>query len=231
MTLASSAAPLFPVAFTRDTAHGRLVGVRLPPDDRLDGVDGLPLHPEEIAIARSLPPARRTGFVGGRLAARTAAADAGLAMGPVRHDDRGAPLALGGVTVSISHKSTMAVALVVPASEWRVGVDLEILRHPRVDISPRVLTEEERAAISDLEGDMWTRALLLRFSVKEALYKAIDPFVRRYVAFHEVQVQPLDTGRVLVVLGPTLPDDLIVEASWHDVEAVVLTTARARVRR
>jgi enterobactin synthetase component D len=221
--------PHFPVAFARDTAHGRLVGVRLPAGDA-DDIDTLPLHPEELATARALSPIRRIGFVGGRLAARLAAADAGLVIGPLRRDDRGAPMAAGGVAVSISHKSSMAVALVAPAGEWTVGVDLEIPRAPRVDISSRVLTAEEQDAITGLEGDARVAAVLLRFSAKEAIYKAIDPFVRRYVAFDEVQVEPLDGGRMRVVPGPALSCDLIVEASWHDVEGVLLTTARARRR-
>ena len=33
--------------------------------------------------------------------------------------------------------------------------------------------------------------MLATFSVKESIYKALDPFVRRYVGFTEVELDPL----------------------------------------
>ena len=83
------------------------------------------------------------------------------------------------------------------------------------------------AAIAGLEGDERQRAILLRFSAKEAIYKALDPFVRRYVDFKEVALTPRSDGGADVTMhlregeGP-----FVVEAQWRRFDGIVLTTAR-----
>ena len=57
-------------------------------------------------------------------------------------------------------------------------------------IAEHVLVPEELEAIRDLPDDRKWIALLVRFSVKEAVYKALDPYVHRYVGFHEAIVRP-----------------------------------------
>jgi 4'-phosphopantetheinyl transferase EntD len=74
--------------------------------------------------------------------------------------------------------------------------------------------------------------VLLRFSVKEAIYKALDPFVRRYVAFREMSVSPRADGTAEV--RPHLPaaeGPFEIEATWRRTSGLVLTTARITVRR
>ena len=118
-------------------------------------------------------------------------------------DDRGAPTLPPGWVGSISHKRGLAVALAAPARAGeRIGVDVEVRRPPRLDLAPRILTEAERAAIADLEPHARGLAVALRFSLKEAIYKSIDPFLRRYVGFREVAVFPEDgVARVERELG------------------------------
>jgi 4'-phosphopantetheinyl transferase EntD len=187
------------------------------------------LLPAEQARAAELSPLRRRDWVAGRLALRSALARAGLACDePVLADDRGAPVLPAGVDGSVSHKRGLAVALAAARGDGRVGVDVELLAAPRLDIAPRVLTEDERRAIAGLDPIARGRAVTLRFSIKEAVYKAVDPFVRRYVGFREVAVWPADDGtaRVDVVPGADLP--LAIEASWVTVGDLVICTARAR---
>ena len=55
-------------------------------------------------------------------------------------------------------------------------------------------------------------------SIKEALYKALDPWVRRYVGFHEVSVRPFADGTMDIRLF--LEDDegqVVAEGSWFRV--------------
>jgi 4'-phosphopantetheinyl transferase EntD len=67
-----------------------------------------------------------------------------------------------------------------------VGVDVEVDRAARPGIAKFVLTPREREALpSSPEGD---RLVTLVFSIKESIYKALDPYVARYVGFHEVEV-------------------------------------------
>jgi 4'-phosphopantetheinyl transferase EntD len=67
----------------------------------------------------------------------------------------------------------------------------------------------------------------VRFSAKEAIYKALDPFVRRYVAFEEVQVSPRPGGDadVVATLRPA-EGPFVIAATWRVLEGLVLTTAR-----
>jgi 4'-phosphopantetheinyl transferase EntD len=65
---------------------------------------------------------------------------------------------------------------------------------------------------------------MLRFAVKEAVYKAVDPYVRRYVGFQEVEVVIGAGGEVEVASGL----GLVVEAGWRRWEGCVVAVARAR---
>lgn len=40
--------------------------------------------------------------------------------------------------------------------------------------------------------------MLLRFSLKESLYKSIHPLICQYVTFQEAEVQPLEDGTAVV---------------------------------
>ena len=83
---------------------------------------------------------------------------------------------------SASNKGEYSAALVRSEDGSRIGVDLEHARAPRMPIERRVLTPREAARITD------RRDITRCFAIKEAIYKAIDPFVRRYVGFLEVEL-------------------------------------------
>jgi 4'-phosphopantetheinyl transferase EntD len=186
------------------------------------------LHPDERAAGAALPIARRGEWAAGRLALRAALARAGAdadADLPIGIDDRGAPRVPDGFTGSISHKRGLAIAVAAPlAGEARVGIDLELDAPSRVAIDTRVLTPAERAAIAALDEDARGRAVMLRFAIKEAVYKAVDPFVRRYVGFQEVELELDEVGgaRVTSALGRDLDAGW---TRWHD---CVIAFARAR---
>ena len=179
------------------------------------------LHPEERAAGAALPIARRREWAAGRLALRAALERAGIAIdSPIGADDRGAPRVPSGAIGSISHKRGLAVAIAARDDHARLGLDLELDAPPKIDIERRVLTPAERAALTELDRG---RAVMLRFAIKEAIYKAIDPFVRRYVGFQEVELS-FDDDRVLV----TSALDLAIEARWSRWHDCVLAIARAR---
>jgi 4'-phosphopantetheinyl transferase EntD len=217
------------VAFDRELAHGRCVGLRIPGGAlEVDALAEASLVAEERAFAATLRGLRRRFWIGGRAALREALARAGIAVAaPVLSDDRGAPLLPEGVVASITHKERLAAALVARAASARIGVDLEADVRGKQDIASRVLTENELAELAHLEAEERAREVLLRFSAKEAIYKALDPFVRRYVGFQEVSVQPRADGSARVEArlregeGP-----YEVEVGWSRFDGVVLTTAR-----
>lgn len=130
----------------------------------------------ERARADSFAGARRRDFIAGRTAMHRLVADDVA----ILSDDRGAPKLPPGRCGSISHKASRAVAIVAPVVTGYVGIDLERAVAPRGDIGRRILTPREPA----VTGKWLTRV----FAIKEAIYKAIDPLVRRYVGFHEIEV-------------------------------------------
>ena len=61
-------------------------------------------------------------------------------------------------------------------------------------LARRILTASEQDDIASLDDIAHRDASLLYFALKEAVYKAIDPFVERYVRFTEVEIR-IDTDR------------------------------------
>jgi enterobactin synthetase component D len=211
------------IAFRLALAHGHCVGVAVP--SHVDEETLEPLHADERERARALPDGRRASWVAGRLALRTALADLGVEAPPLLATDRGAPLLPEQALGSISHKRTLAVALAAPHTPGlALGVDLEDDAPLRIDISRRVLTAGELAALAPAGRD---RAVLLHLSAKEAIYKALDPFVRRYVSFQEAELSFNDDGSARVTLAvPEGP--FVVDVRWQALPGHLLTSAAIR---
>jgi 4'-phosphopantetheinyl transferase EntD len=208
------------------------------------------LPPEEQALCASWAPKRQATFSAGRQALRLALAELGHRdVGVIGRDDRGAPVLPSGLPrslrVSITHKDSVAGALVVPdvADDVTIGVDLELddgrSRKDIDTLARHVLVPHEIAMLPDDDAAR-RRALFERFSWKEALYKALDPFLRRYIGFTEVHVDVDDAGNGRgdrVVFGGDFFDRDGVRAAdgallrVAALPAVVLTTARVRRRR
>jgi 4'-phosphopantetheinyl transferase EntD len=146
---------------------------------------------------------------------------------------RGAPILPPGAVGSVSHKRAIAVALAAREADPRatIGVDVEDLRPLRTDIAARVLTSDELGDIppSGLERDA---AVLLRFSAKEAIYKALDPWVHRFVAFQEASVSRAPDGALsgrLALEGGEGPFSVELHQAPVAAEAgLILVAARLR---
>lgn len=202
----------FTEAFVRSTPLGVLAGVRwtgivdVIPDD---------LHAEERAEAAALAGRRRTEWIGGRLAFWRAAAELGVPRGSLRTGTRGEPVLPAVIAGSISHKESLAVALVARGDAGSVGVDLEPMAPARPAIEDVALREDERAALrATPEEDRWER-LLVAFTLKEALYKALHPHLGRYVRYDEAAVVFGTSGvpeiRLHLDGGAAFGTDLLIE--------------------
>lgn len=212
----------------RTVAEGRLVLAPLPlgPGDWLAG------FPEEKAlVGEDAALARRQAFEGGRAALRRALAHFGIPPLPIVKDERGAPVMPSGFVGSISHKTELAVAIANPFDGFTLGIDVEVVKAPKGDIAPRILREEERAEVELLLPEERVRGLLVRFALKEAVYKAIDPFVRRYVDYRDCAVLygAASEARITLFLRPGEPA-LDCTARFFDEGQHVVAIARARVR-
>lgn len=218
----------FELAWHYASAHGIAAAVHLP-----DAPDPVPeavltrLHPGEAEHATTLRGFRQVSFVGGRLALRLATQQLGLQPPAVLPDARGCPTLPDELLGSITHKRTLAVAMVARNHGWTLGIDLEDYGPPRLGIAPRVLTPRELAMVESLDEDRRWNAVLLRFSLKEAVYKALDPWVRRYVGFHEAEVDPDTDGcaqvRLLLARGE---GPFRVEAQYRWLHGRLLSTVR-----
>jgi 4'-phosphopantetheinyl transferase EntD len=215
-------------AFVEALPYGVSAGVFLPesPDPVPAAQIGL-LEAPEGDYASNLRGFRQVSFVGGRQALHRACAQFGERVGAILVGPRGEPALPAGLTGSISHKRSLAVAIVARAEHGSVGLDLEDLGPPRQGIAERVLRPEELEFVRSLpESRQWT-ATVLRFSLKEAIYKAIHPFVQRFVSFEEACVVPDVDGTAEVILhldrgeGP-----FIVEATYFWLPGQVLSTVR-----
>jgi len=208
----------FSVAFVRPAAFGTLAGIHLPSGVEAVTVDVLQrLHPVERALAETMRGRRQIEFTGGRLAWRAL----GVSAEPLAIGSEGEPQCPAGKSVSLTHKQDLAVAMVGDATAGTLGLDLEGDARERMTIASRVLRPEELEALPLV--DAW-RAVLVRFALKEAAYKAIHPHLRRFVGFQEARVG-LNPVTVEIVTEPSVR----LEASWEALDAFkVLAMVRAR---
>ena len=181
----------FSTAFQRAVHFGLLVGVHLPDSKEPVPKPTLERLPEPArSHARSLGGYRQVDWVGGRLALANSLDGLGHNPGDLLPDEHGAPVLPPGVTGSVSHKRTLAVALTARTEHGTLGCDLEDLSPERDGIAERVLLPEELEVVRALPPERQWVGTLLRFSFKESIYKALHPFVHRYVGFDEAFVDP-----------------------------------------
>ena len=134
---------------------------------------------------------------------------------------------------------TALLAAGVMGEAGAVGVDIEsTTRLTSLDIARKILAPEERARFGsdDQLGAVLTpeRELLVCFSVKEALYKALHPLLRQTIRWHSVQVHPQEGGACTVCIGELLDAvsiPLVAEAAWCVRDGYFVSTAAASVAR
>jgi 4'-phosphopantetheinyl transferase EntD len=127
-------------------------------------------------------------FALGREAAYLALRQIGFQSGPAVSRGRGGqPLWPESVAGSISHCYPWSVAVVAKGSrDLVVGIDLESVDRLReIDIKNLICSDDELQWVE--EGDFRER-LLMVFSAKEAIYKALYPLYQSYIDFKQVEL-------------------------------------------
>ena len=187
-------------AFQIATEHGTIAGTHLPPTLAPIPEHALAaLRPEERAFAMTRLAYRRVQFVGGRLALGAVLRTLGHPSVAVLSNEHGAPTLPAGLTGSVSHKRDLAVAIVAPGDHG-LGIDIEDTHRPIRDIASHVLCADEQQAIAGLDESQRWLELIIRFSIKESVYKALHRFVLRAIDFREVAVWPDRQGGARVEL-------------------------------
>lgn len=194
----------FPTVDSLTISSSHLSLVKLPTEESKNDspeMDSILSSPE----LKGLHWRRAVSFVGGREALRRAVKEVSSAK-PHRwkKNDRGAPVLPDTVMGSIAHKGDFAVGAAMLRGQClreHIGVDIEYTSLKRDKeymnrFAHRILTGREVRSLGHLDGIGVDEEVLLRFSIKEALYKSIDPELRRHVPHKEVEVQPFPCGSV-----------------------------------
>jgi 4'-phosphopantetheinyl transferase EntD len=217
-------------AFQLALPHGIVVGIHLPasPEPPPEAVLQR-LHPRERAHAAELQGARKVQWIGGRLALQLALKRLRSRRLPFTALESGGVQAPQGLTASVSHKRDIAVGMVGQATAGNIGVDIETLEPSREHLAPRLLTEAELERWGALPEPRRWPSLLLSFSIKESIYKAIHPHVERYVGFHEAELELGPNGGAGVTMHLAQGEGPFeVQAHYHWLEHHLLTSARVR---
>lgn len=177
--------------------------------------DELPHLPAaERRLMRRMGPSRRREFSWGRVAARRALAEIGVVASALLPDTDRVPDWPRGIAGSISHSGCICGAAVArgPVS---LGLDIETGEMLNRDLWEEVLTQNELAQLSALPAENRPTAALMRFTAKEAVFKAHFPVHRRMFGFLDVEVAPLSKGHFTASLpGPNGPTRTTLSGRW-----------------
>jgi 4'-phosphopantetheinyl transferase EntD len=151
---------------------------------------------EELAcIAEAHDNSYRESFLRGRAAARSALFQ--LTQHPpqplVRAPGTRHPLWPDGICGSISHTADKALCVVAYRTDLRsIGIDIEESSRDAYKLLTKIALPEERAWIEAASNKH--RAAITLFSLKESIYKAINPVDSYPLGFFDVAVMPQESS-------------------------------------
>lgn len=234
-SLATSCSQYTKIVFDLQLPEGQCVGIELTEADEEIALQGWSdashwvhecLHPDEVHYGQQQTPSVRKSFLLGRLAIRAALGNEQ----PCLKDSYGRPTLPSSHLGSISHKGSLGVALIAPSLPMTgIGVDIERQETNRRSIAKKVLTQREIQSIGRLENVSPDQEVLLRFSLKEAIYKAAHPLINQYVGFQEAEVTPMEDGTATCVWyleSGVEPKFSTFTAHWRKVDDYFLTSAQ-----
>ena len=154
-------------------------------------------------------PKRQAEFLAGRYCAHRASEALGCRLNDLPIGPDRAPVWPESMVGSITHTDGLAACLVGPKHRYRgLGLDMEgVIPESSIDALHSLIVVDEERAVLDSLGDE-RQALTLLFSAKEAIYKAIQPTVQRYVDFKEVQYQARASNRLTFSVGTRLASEI-----------------------
>jgi 4'-phosphopantetheinyl transferase EntD len=158
------------------------------------GNPDLLLPAEALHLGRAVP-ARVQEFAAGRLCARRALAEFGVADFPIRVADDRQPIWPLSMLGSITHTAGFCAAVVAECARIRaLGLDTEAVGDVNEEIWPSIGSPADIAWIASLPAVERAAAVTLIFSAKEAFYKCQYPLVREALGFHDVRVEAVEWG-------------------------------------
>ncbi|WP_047648457.1 enterobactin synthase subunit EntD [Enterobacter asburiae] len=154
----------------------------------------LPHHAELSNAGRK----RKAEHLAGRIATAHALPDRIVpGIGP-----SGEPLWAEGVSGSITHSGTQAMAVVVRHQDALVGIDCEAILpdHEAREIQDGIVDAQEAMCLTH-SGYPFALALTLAFSAKESLFKALFPQVKIFMGFEWARVTEVTEKTITLALS------------------------------
>ncbi|WP_193161639.1 4'-phosphopantetheinyl transferase family protein [Microbulbifer hainanensis] len=155
--------------------------------------------PIPVQIAGSVTK-RKAEFLAGRYCAKAALSELGYFHTPVAIGHNRCPAWPAGISGSISHSENRAVC-VVSRNFQGVGIDITHKIPGKIisEINTSILNKNEED-ICKSYADPTQDGVTLIFSMKEALFKALYPQVKKYFDFLDVEVVAIDPKKQKIQL-------------------------------
>ncbi|MEX3503804.1 4'-phosphopantetheinyl transferase [Corynebacterium sp. LK2510] len=205
--------------------QARFVYVRT--DDDRDLTNYRDLDPREQEIVSRAFDVRKGEFGDARWCAHQALKELGVSdQEAILRGDRGMPLWPSGYTGSLTHTEGFRAAVAVSTDHVvSIGVDAEPAQPLPGDVIGQIMRERERVAVERMRerGMDWANRLI--FCAKEATYKCWFPMTRRFIDFHEAEVDLREDGTFIVYILARPTPIPFFEGRWMERGGYILTSA------
>ncbi|WP_368525676.1 enterobactin synthase subunit EntD [Enterobacter asburiae] len=143
----------------------------------------------------------------------------------------GEPLWPKGVSGSITHSGTQAMAVVVRHQDSLVGIDCEAILPDREarEIQDGIVDAQEAMCLTH-SGYSFALALTLAFSAKESLFKALFPKANTFMGFEWARVTELTEKTITLALSRPAgeyPEGKRFPLIWQNNDTSVFTLLKA----
>lgn len=143
----------------------------------------------------------------------------------------GEPLWPEGVSGSITHSGTQAMAVVVRHPDALIGIDCEAILPDREarEIQDGIIDVQEAMCLTR-SGYPFALALTLAFSAKESLFKALFPKANTYMGFEWARVTELTEKTITLALSHPVgeyPEGKRFTLIWQNNNTSVCTLLKA----
>jgi 4'-phosphopantetheinyl transferase EntD len=154
---------------------------------------------EERRVVQHVERKRLRDYAAGRLCVRAALRELGIEGFALLPGADRQPLWPHAITGSITHTEGYCIAAVAHSSHVRsLGVDCEVVEAVHEELWPRICCPQELDWLARQPADQRHGLAALFFAAKESFYKCQYPLTREWLGFHDVMIELLADGELVV---------------------------------
>lgn len=162
----------------------------------------------EKSLTHKMGKKRLNEFRAGRFCMRRALAELNFTNTSILIGGNREPVLPSNIVGSISHCSNLAGAIALKNTQISsIGIDIELSQGLEDKLIPIVCTSNEQSNL-DSFGNRNLNAMLL-FSIKESVYKCLNPLLRIWLDFHDLDIKLQENDSYSVVF--TKPEHVGIE--------------------